>query len=128
MAKKTNNQATKRPRPPEELDGEALLEWHRLCDELESVDRLEATDRGIIQLAAQAYANWVQATKHVETYGLVVKAHNGVAQRNPYYAIQIEQADRRRGLLADLGLTPVTRLKNAKANASKDDDGGDLDF
>jgi P27 family predicted phage terminase small subunit len=128
MAKKTNNATDKRPRPPEDLDGEAFLEWNRLCDELEAVGRLEKADRAIILLAAQTYANWMIATQHVAKYGTIVKAHNGVAGRNPYYGVQKETSVLLRGLYADLGLTPATRLRNATAMKGENEGNEPLDF
>jgi P27 family predicted phage terminase small subunit len=111
---------TNRPLPPDELEGEALLEWHRVCDELDSAGRLDKADRAVLLLYAETWAQWRAATRGVNKHGSVVKHSNGAAGRSPFYVVQRETAAQLRGLLADLGLTPTAR--GAGAVAAEPDD------
>lgn len=101
---------TTRPKPPEDLDGEALLEWHRLCDELDDAGKLDKADRAIIGLAAETYATWRAACKHVREFGPVVEvAINKTIGRNPFYVVMRETAAQLHSLIVELGLTPTRR-------------------
>lgn len=98
-----------RPNPPEELDGEALLEWHRICDELEAVGRLDKTDRAVLTLYAETWQTWRSAAKAVAKSGSVIRYPNNVVGPSPFYKVMRETGQQLRGLLADMGLTPTTR-------------------
>lgn len=106
---RNDDKPTNRPIPPEHLEGEALLEWHRVCDELHSQNRLEKVDRAVLTLYAETWATWQGALRHVAKYGAVIKLHNNVAGRNPYYQVMRESALILRQLLADMKLTPACR-------------------
>lgn len=79
-----------RPAPPEDLDGEALLEWSRVCDELESAGTLAATDRALLSLWCVTWAVWKAVTAHVNKFGPIVPAANRVIGRSPWYQVQRE--------------------------------------
>jgi P27 family predicted phage terminase small subunit len=78
---------TDRPAPPETLDGEALLEWFRLCDQLIADGTIAGADMSMMMIYARTYATWVEADKHVARFGAVIKHHNGVAGVNPFYKV-----------------------------------------
>lgn len=112
-----------RPPPPEDLDGEALLEWQRACDELEADGQLAKTDRAILTLYVHTWATWQTARRHVEQFGIVVKFPNGYPGLSPFYLVAKDCESKLQKLLQDLGLTPSTR--KPKGNA---DDIGELDI
>lgn len=97
------------PQPPEELDGEALLEWHRIVAELDAAGTLDKTDRAILTLYAQTWATHHAAARAVAQHGSVIKWPNGMPGPSPFYKVAKETAGQLRGLLADLGLTPTSR-------------------
>ena len=100
-----------RPNPPEHLDGEALLEWHRVCDELATANRLDTTDRALLTLYVETWAIYQDVMRHVRQHGAVVKWPNGVVGGSPFYKTSRETAAQLRTMLTDLGLTPLTRSK-----------------
>lgn len=102
-----------RPAPPEEIEGESLLEWDRLCADLEAAGRLDKTDRGIITLYCQTWAVYQLAMQHVVKFGPIVKHQNGVAGESPHYKASRETTNQLRRLLNDMGLTPAARGKGA---------------
>lgn len=113
-----------RPDPPEHLGGEGLLEWCRVCGELEALGTLATADRAILTLYVETWAVWRSASNHVATFGPIVKGSNQVAGRSPFYTVKKETAAQLRGLLADLGLTPAARGKGATTPA----EAGDLEI
>jgi hypothetical protein len=66
---------TDRPKPPDDLDGEALLEWHRVCDELADAGRLDKIDRAILTVYATTWAVHQSVGKHVAKFGAVSDAY-----------------------------------------------------
>jgi P27 family predicted phage terminase small subunit len=114
-----NATTTKRPKPPEDLDGEALLEWQRVLDELDTQGRLDVADRAVLVLYAQTWAVNQQATQHVARYGSVIRHHNNVIGVNPFFTVQKQTTAQLRNLLLDLGLTPSTRKAAGAVDAGE---------
>ncbi len=109
-----------RPAPPDDLDGEALLEWDRICGDLDAAGRLDKTDRSIITLYCHRWAIYQAAMQHVVKFGPVVKHHNGVAGESPHYGVSRQEATQLRRLLADMGLTPTLRgMRASEADAGE---------
>jgi P27 family predicted phage terminase small subunit len=119
----TEKTKTQRPTAPEELDGEALLEWGRISDELDALGMLDKVDRGIMVIHCQTWAVYRQCTEAVQRFGAVIKWPNGVPGPGPFYKVMKETANMLRSTFGDLGLTPAAR--NFKA---KTEDEGDLDL
>jgi P27 family predicted phage terminase small subunit len=113
---------TTRPQPPETLDGEGLLEWHRIVDELDDAGRLDKADRALLTLYAQTWEQYQAAIRGVAKYGAVIKYTSNVGP-SPHYKVAKELAAQLRGLLNDLGLTPASRKLDAAAQ-----DQGELQF
>lgn len=100
-----------RPKAPPEVQGEALLEWERVCDELDAAGRLDRADRAVLTLYAQTWEIYQQAMRAVSSHGAVVKWPNGTPGASPFYKVSRETAFQLQKLLADLGLTPAARTK-----------------
>lgn len=115
---------TNRPLPPEDLHDEALLEWHRICDELDAAGRLDKADRAVIAAYVKTWANNCAATRGVNAHGPIIKYPNGVVAESPFCKLQMSTAKLMLNYLTALGLTPAARGKGADASAAT----GDLDF
>lgn len=100
-----------RPTPPDTLADAALLEFHRVCDLLEADGRLSAADGPLITVYAETSAIYSDVMRHVRQHGAVVKWPNGTVGPSPFYKTSRECATQLRGMLADLGLNPLTRTK-----------------
>jgi len=98
-----------RPIPPPEIQGPALAEWTRVCDELDAAGRLDRADRAVLIVYVQTWAVYQWATERVTAFGPVINHHNGVAGPSPFYKVSRETALQLQKLLADLGLTPAAR-------------------
>ena len=117
-----------KPRPPEDLDGEALLEWERVCLDLDEEGLLAATDRALLTLYVRTWAAWNDADKMVQKFGSVIKYSNGVPGASPHFKTGSEFAKQLRAIIGELGLTPVARAKrNMRANP-EEEDAGPLQF
>jgi P27 family predicted phage terminase small subunit len=111
-----NNQTTKtntRPRPPDDLDGDALLKFHWVCDELEKLGSLATADSDLIVLYARTHAINERAQRHVVENGEVVKLPNGWPGENPYLRIADRTTAQLSKLYDQLGLSLRTRKPKA---------------
>jgi P27 family predicted phage terminase small subunit len=108
MAGKSSN----RPEMPDDLEGEALLEWDRVCAELEKQGRLDQADRSVITIYCHTWATYKAAQRNTFEHGAVVKFPNGIPGQSPHYKTMKELANILRLMLADLGLTPAARGKS----------------
>lgn len=100
-----------RPKAPDHLSVEAVSEWHRVCDELEAVGRLDALDRAPLTLYVETWSLYQDAMAHVRKHGVIVKYANGVPGQSPFYKTSRELVTQMRGQLSDLGLPPLARAK-----------------
>ena len=114
--------------PPEELDGEALLEWDRVTHELAERDLLDQSDRAVLMLYCRTWATWREVDKLVRKYGSVIKYANGVPGPAPFFKTACEAAKQLRALLADLGLTPSARHKMTAPKKSAEDAPSALEY
>lgn len=105
----TASQKKTRPKPPEEMEGEALLEWERVCDELDTAGRLETADRAILTVYCETWAQNRAAVIAVTKHGPVIRYPNKTVGPSPFYKVAKETAVILRGLLSDMGLTPASR-------------------
>ena len=104
-----------RPQPPEDLDGEALLEWHRVSDELAAAGRLDKTDRAMLVLYVTTWAIYQDVMRHVTRFTSIVKHPNGVVGASPYYKVSRETFAQLRAVLNDMGLTYTSRPRSTPA-------------
>jgi len=100
---------TSTPQPPECLVDEALLEWHRICDELESVGNLHTADRALMVLHCQTWQVNQSVAKHVAQHGPICRFNNQVIGQSPYYKTQQETGRALAKMLEQLGLSPASR-------------------
>jgi P27 family predicted phage terminase small subunit len=117
------SEQSQRLQPPEDLDGEALLEWQRVCAELASQGRLNQADRALLTIYARTWATWRDASRHVDAHGSIIQFTNGTRGPNPFYKVMTETGKQLRGLLQDMGLNP-----NSRRSSDAPADSGDLDI
>lgn len=108
-----------RPRCPKELGGEAKKAFRALCRTLEARRALTAGDAEILRLYAILFDRHKRAISHVLAEGEIcpqtVLSSNGdpveVLKPNQWLKVAQDAEGRMRGLLADLGLNPMSRPK-----------------
>lgn len=86
-------------------------EWKRVAALLAKRCILGPEDLAALYLYATSYAQYRDATEHMQTEGAVVLSNTGIPIRNPWATIQNQAWDRIRPLLSELGLTPTARAR-----------------
>ncbi len=107
---------------PEELNGEAAVEWHRMVDELYACGLLTKVDRAALMAYCMAYARWIVAEKNLRRTGTLVKRKDGAPMLSPYLAVVNDALKHMLAFMREFGLTPSSRsrLKAAKPEDMED--------
>lgn len=108
---KQAEKTTTEPEVPETLDGEALLEWHRLTEELRVAGMLARCDRPALMTYCHAWAQMVDAQRNIAKTGTVIKLPNGYPGPTPYLKVFNESAKLCTRLLSEFGATPQARRR-----------------
>lgn len=117
---KRNTTRDQKPKPPDDIDGEALLEWERITEELEDAGHLDRTDRALITVYVRTWAVWRKAAEVVAQDGPIVLLPNNWPGQSPELKAMIECGKVLDKLLTSLGLTPTFREKNkSKVTATR---------
>lgn len=109
--------------PPEYLDDIAIVEWYRIVELLSELP-IADLDMSLVSAYCSTYSNYVQATIHLNKYGLVVETERGT-KLSSYYTAQRDATDRLLSLSNKLGLNIDSRMKvisNKSENKKEDDD------
>lgn len=115
-----------KPAMPADLDDDGAAEWDRLCAVCVNAGVLTLADRGIVELAAQAYSTFIRATRAVRVGGMTYETTNTtggqVIKTRPEVAIASDAWRRYRAAICELGLTPAarTRVEAASEESSSD--------
>jgi P27 family predicted phage terminase small subunit len=103
--------ASKRPRASAHLCDEAKKEFSRVAKILAPLGLLTSADQRALEIYAETYAQWKDATEHVNETGLVIRSPSNFPIQNPYLAIANAAAKRMQALLCEFGMTPSSRSK-----------------
>jgi P27 family predicted phage terminase small subunit len=113
-------------KPPEELEGEALLEWDRVTTELTEIDGLKAADRAMVTQWCKVWQINHQCWQHVQKFGAILPAINKSLGRSPWYQTFMETEATLSKLADQLGLTRKARDYDRKPTTSEP--AGELSF
>lgn len=116
---------TNRPQPPEDLDGEALLEWGRIVGDLDAAGILDGADRAILTLYCRTWAVWFAAARVVAVDGPVVLLPNNWPGQSAESKVMDATGKQVAKLLDQLGLTPQARHQRPTTEPAP---AADLDF
>lgn len=72
---------------------------------------LTKADLQAVEIYAETYGIWLEATQEVHKSGLVVEAGNGYPGQNPYLRIANDAAKRLQSMLTEFGMTPSSRSR-----------------
>ena len=103
--------ASKLPRCPGHLSGEARREWRRVAHDLHQAGLLKACDRGALAAYCQAWADWVDANEHLVNEGKVLTTDKGYEYASPWVGIANAASQRMRQYMTEFGLTPSARVR-----------------
>lgn len=93
------------------LQGEAMIEWHRIIPQLQAMGILSTVDRAAIIAYCVIWADFVDATENVRKFGKVVKAPSGYPIPSPYVSIARQAREDLRKYAGEFGLTPSSRSR-----------------
>ncbi len=107
-------------------DAVAYEEWNRLCDSAMSAEVLTKQDRAIVELAALAYAEYVDARRLIDdeggaTYETTNQTGGRVIKAHPAVAIRSDAWRRYRAAICELGFTPAARAKVSTVDPAEDE-------
>ena len=115
---------------PHALKGEGLAEWKRIVKELTALKVISKVDRGVIQVAAQAWEDWQLARAAVKKHGFLIETAQGGFKSNPAAAALGQARTQYLAALRELGLTPAARskVKALDSDSEKDSKKGGFDW
>jgi P27 family predicted phage terminase small subunit len=112
------------PNPPPELDAEGCEAWRDAVTNLDQLGLLSEADSGILIAYCDAVSIWRRAKRKLEAGGLTTVTPNGYEVQSPYLSIANRAASNMARHAAELGLTPIARLRlgrEARRPADADD-------
>jgi P27 family predicted phage terminase small subunit len=65
----------------------------------------------VLAAYCDVYARWVEASEHLQRYGMIIKGANGQPTWSPYLAIVNRALELMRAFMCELGLTPSSRTR-----------------
>jgi P27 family predicted phage terminase small subunit len=109
------------PKCPTHLKGEARKEWKRVSQELYEAGLLGKVDRAALAAYCDAYAQWVEASKTLQSEKLVLTSPNGYMYQNPWLSIANKAKADMTKFMNEFGMTPASR-KKVSVNAKNEND------
>jgi len=115
---------SKQIRAPSFLSPDAKTEYKRVANMLSPLGVLSDADLKALELYAETYSTWREATVKVHEVGMIIKAQNGFPIQNPYLGIANQSSKRMQSLLSEFGMTPSSRsrITSEKAERNEFDD------
>ncbi len=110
------------PPVPEELEGDALLAWHKWVEEFGPMNVTTHAERAALIILSKRWAEMVLAQRHIDAHGPVIKFPNGVIGSNPHCKIRDLAEKTVMKLLTDFGATPAARARLAAIPEEPDED------
>lgn len=119
---------------PANLKGVAAAEWKRLVKALAASGLLHESDRGMIELACEAYAAYHETKESIGGNRFVIRQRampngtllNDETLPHPGLAHEAKMLQIRRSVLESLGLCPTKRARKIESNEPESDGLTDL--
>jgi len=108
------------PAAPDYLQGQALIEWDRITQELAHKQIITLVDQQMLGVYCQAVGLLDEVTKALETEGMTVTSTRGIAQINPLMREQGRLRQEIAKYSSELGITPTARNKVKMVGQGKD--------
>ncbi len=117
------------PPCPKHLGADARKEWRKAAKILDSIGLLTELDKAVLAGYCESYAQWAEATRKIESMGMVYKKSDGTPALNPYLKVSHEAFDRMMKNAVLLGMSPSSRAglkvdpKNKKKSVEEEKKG-----
>jgi len=102
------------PDRPDFLLPDAKAEWDRITPELKRLHIISNIDMAALAMYCQAYALWAQAQRKLKELGadsMVDATPSGYNQISAWYVASAKAFEQMRSMLAEFGLSPLTRAR-----------------
>ena len=103
--------APRKLRVPGHLSKAAKAEYRRIGTQLAKLGIFTDLDGRALELYAETYAQWCEATEKAAKAGMVIKTAGGYPMINPFLTVAEKAAKQMRALLAEFGMTPSSRTR-----------------
>jgi len=110
-----------RMRCPRGLSETAKRAYHCIHEELKRLNLLATCNEHVLELYAATYDRWHAAHQHVRKEGDTVVTAQGEIKPSPWLAVADKEQDRLVKLLAEMGLTPVSRQRVGPVGETQSD-------
>lgn len=110
------------PDPPDHFEGEALAEWKRITQELQTLRLVSAIDRASLVSYCQAWADYVKACDTIDEEGEVITSDKGGLYQNPWVSIKNSAMDRMVRISTEFGMTPSSRSRLKVETPTEEDE------
>ena len=101
----------KPPTPPRHLPPAAKKHWRAIAKHLHQAGVLTVMDEDALAGYCNAYAQWIEANKEIESGGMVIKSDLGIPSLNPYLRISNDAFKQMTIMLREFGMTPSSRTR-----------------
>ena len=102
------------PEAPKHLSTVAKKEFGRIANYLHSVGLLTDGDAPALAIYCDWWEQWIDAKKHIEKEGRMVRTPNGYEVQSPWVNLANKSKEQMHKLLAEFGLTPKARKQVEK--------------
>jgi P27 family predicted phage terminase small subunit len=100
------------PDMPEHLSDVAKQEWNWLVEMLAQMNILKQSDRAIMTLYCDTWAEYIEVRHNVEKYGMVIPNKDKTTiYQSPYINVESMLKKQLESYLAGLGLSPSSRTR-----------------
>ena len=101
----------KMPACPEQLQGEARKEWHRMGKKLHALGLVTEIDKAALTVYCQAWGRWAEAEVNLQKYGPVIFSKAGIPIQSPYMSIANRALELMMKALVEFGMSPSSRSR-----------------
>jgi P27 family predicted phage terminase small subunit len=114
-------------RPPAHLDDDAVRVWREMARVFDGLDVVSSADSSLLALAAKTLAELRRAEAVIAAEGMTVDGPTGL-KAHPLLSHVRALRQQSKGLLAEMGWTPVSRSKVTARSAPEEEENefGDL--
>lgn len=99
------------PEAPDVLEGDALLEWTRVTQELAAKQIITHVDLAILMLYCQNFADWKKHRAVLKNEADFLQTDKGYTYPNPRIGLINTLGEKLAKYAAELGITPSSRTK-----------------
>ena len=108
--------------PPDHLSDIAKQAWQQAVDLLDSMGLFSQADAVALELFCSSYSDYREAEDNVRKYGKVLKSPKNYMYQSPFVGLKNTAHEQCLRLLAEFGMTPVSRARLGATAAAPSDE------